>query len=168
MAGKRVKRIIFVCEECGKTFDVLPSAAKARPCRFCSHLCACRNNSKGEALKKHRREHKAPWLRKLNQTPGRNKKIAQDNKDKIRSNQPTLGKFNGRTYAKLYGRHAHRVVAEKMLGRPLNPNEVVHHIDRNIRNNDPSNLQVMSRIAHTALHSTKGGDAKCSIAQVAC
>lgn len=34
----------------------------------------------------------------------------------------------------------HRLVMEKKLGRPLRPNEVVHHIDGNKQNNTPSNL----------------------------
>jgi hypothetical protein len=36
----------------------------------------------------------------------------------------------------------HIVVAEKMLGRRLRPNEEVHHKDHDRANNDPDNLQV--------------------------
>lgn len=36
----------------------------------------------------------------------------------------------------------HRVVAERKLGRPLEPWEVVHHKDRNKLNNNPDNLWV--------------------------
>jgi hypothetical protein len=50
------------------------------------------------------------------------------------------------------GRGKHRVIAEQMLGRPLRADEVVHHKDRNRANNHPSNLEVMTRAAHTALH----------------
>lgn len=56
------------------------------------------------------------------------------------------------TYRKLYGRHEHRVVAEQMLGRPLKRNEIVHHIDGNKHNNDPSNLQVMTQSEHIREH----------------
>lgn len=56
------------------------------------------------------------------------------------------------TYKKYLGRHEHRSVAEKMMGRPLLPNEHVHHIDLNKHNNTPENLIVMSRSEHLALH----------------
>lgn len=56
------------------------------------------------------------------------------------------------TYRKLFGRHEHRVVAEQMLGRPLKQNEIVHHIDGNKHNNDPSNLQVMTQAEHVREH----------------
>ena len=39
----------------------------------------------------------------------------------------------------------HRIVAEKMLGRKLKKDEVVHHIDGNKRNNDESNLMIVTR-----------------------
>ena len=56
------------------------------------------------------------------------------------------------TYRKLFGRHEHRVIAEQMLGRPLQRNEIIHHIDGNKHNNDPSNLQVMTQSEHVRMH----------------
>lgn len=64
-----------------------------------------------------------------------------------------LGKGSKDTYEKTFGRHTHRIVAEQMLGRPLKPGEVVHHIDGNKRNNNPENLMVFaSQKEHTEWH----------------
>ena len=48
----------------------------------------------------------------------------------------------------------HIVVAEKILGRSLYPNEVVHHKDQNGHNNNPNNLEIMDRGLHTIHHRT--------------
>lgn len=39
----------------------------------------------------------------------------------------------------------HRLVMAKVLGRPLFPDESVHHVDGDRLNNDPSNLELWSR-----------------------
>ncbi len=49
-------------------------------------------------------------------------------------------------------RHVHRIIAEKMIGRPLRSDEHVHHIDGNKQNNAPENLRVMSKSEHMTLH----------------
>jgi hypothetical protein len=55
----------------------------------------------------------------------------------------------------------HRLVAERGLGRYLQPGEVVHHIDSVKANNDPANLQVLpSKSAHMALHRKHERDAR--------
>ena len=46
----------------------------------------------------------------------------------------------------------HRVVMENHLGRILNSNEVVHHIDENKKNNELSNLMVMDYREHVKFH----------------
>lgn len=46
----------------------------------------------------------------------------------------------------------HRVVMSQQLGRELRSDEVVHHIDENGLNNDPSNLMVMSPDDHRRMH----------------
>lgn len=49
----------------------------------------------------------------------------------------------------------HRLVMEQMIGRYLDPAEVVHHRDENPSNNDPSNLiLVESQAAHVREHHT--------------
>ena len=46
----------------------------------------------------------------------------------------------------------HRVVAENKIGRPLQKNEHVHHIDENKYNNSPENLEVLTDSQHAKLH----------------
>lgn len=50
----------------------------------------------------------------------------------------------------------HRLVAEDKLGRHLQRNEAVHHIDRCRSNNHPDNLEVMDRTEHIRMHSRDG------------
>ena len=73
-----------------------------------------------------------------------------------------LGTGEGKTYKKLHGRHVHRIVAEKILGRPLKPGEVVHHIDGDKRNNLAGNLRVFRNQAeHAKFHAKENrGDAR--------
>ena len=69
-----------------------------------------------------------------------------------------LNTGEGKSYEKFMGRHTHRIVAEQMLGRPLRPGEVVHHIDEDKRNNSPENLMVFSTQAeHAAWHKEHDG-----------
>lgn len=51
------------------------------------------------------------------------------------------------------GVSVHIMVAEEMLGRPLNNEEEVHHIDGNRENNNPDNLMVFaSKSDHITYH----------------
>jgi len=49
----------------------------------------------------------------------------------------------------------HRLIMAIRIGRLLTPDEVVHHIDGDMCNNDFSNLQLMSRKEHSKLHRDK-------------
>lgn len=53
--------------------------------------------------------------------------------------------------------YQHMIAAEQKLGRRLNPEEVVHHNDRNRKNNSLDNLIVFKTSAdHTAYHQGRG------------
>jgi hypothetical protein len=80
-------------------------------------------------------------------------RMTSDVRAKLRASR--LGQGDGHSYTKVYGRHEHRIVAEQILGRPLKPGEIVHHIDRDKRNNAPENLMVFaSQAEHAAYHKT--------------
>jgi len=49
-------------------------------------------------------------------------------------------------------RAVHCIIVERILGRSLFSNEVVHHIDGDSLNNNPNNLFVMTRSNHNLCH----------------
>lgn len=125
--------IVTTCSECGVEVTMAPSRFKRSKNHFCSKQCNMKFMN-----------------RELNPT-----RMTPEVRQKIRTSR--LGSGNGTTYEKTYGRHTHRLVAEQILGRPLAAGEIVHHIDGNKRNNDPSNLMVMTQAEHCRLHFKKGG-----------
>lgn len=58
-------------------------------------------------------------------------------------------------YIKELGKHQHRRVVEKIIGRKLRSDEIIHHKDHNKHNNDPSNLQIVTRSEHARIHFSK-------------
>lgn len=69
-------------------------------------------------------------------------------------------------YVKENGKHQHRVVMERILGRPLLKSEIVHHKDRNKKNNSPENLEIMSQSEHIRHHKQDLIDARKSRGEV--
>lgn len=113
------------CEECGIDFLYFGSQSKANRRRFCS--LKCRN--KGVTGDKN------PVFKGGTKRPDGRIMISQG-----RNKRPVF---------------LHRIVAEKMIGRKLKSNEVVHHKDGNPSNNDPSNLEICdSQGQHNNKHVT--------------
>ena len=54
--------------------------------------------------------------------------------------------------------YEHRLIMEKKLGRYLEPNEEVHHIDHNPRNNDPDNLMLFTNHSEHTRHEMIGNN----------
>ena len=50
----------------------------------------------------------------------------------------------------------HRLVAERMLGRPLKPNEHVHHKNKVKTDNRPENLEIVDNSSHVRHHWQEG------------
>jgi hypothetical protein len=76
----------------------------------------------------------------------------QARRGRMNTGEALLGTGSGTYYTKRNQRHEHRTVMENALGRKLSPLEVVHHKDRNKRNNAASNLELTDRSAHIREH----------------
>jgi hypothetical protein len=97
------------------------------------------------------RERRSKQIIRVNKTMNNHGERRKRQAEKLR------GRGSGKGYTKLNGVHRHRVVAEKMLGRPLERGEIVHHIDCNKKNDTPENLQVMTQSEHIRKHLLVGG-----------
>lgn len=144
-----------VCDWCGSIFYRAPSQIKGKKYLFCSRSCLGSFSSKtknpdGYADLKDLSAvsaHMTALNREMNP-----RRMTQETREKVRKARLSP---SCKGYRKLYGRHEHRTIAEKKIGRPLKVGEVVHHIDLNLLNNDPSNLMVFpSQAEHAKYHAT--------------
>ena len=134
-------KVDAVCDWCGCVFQ--KQRIEIHPHNFC---CIA-----------HFREWNSRRLSKYNVTENPMNEPGGQSLDNRLKRHELLKTQGGKTYKKYLGRHEHRVVAEGMLGRSLRPDEVVHHIDGDKTNNSPSNLAVMTRKEHAALHAKMAG-----------
>lgn len=64
--------------------------------------------------------------------------------------------------------YAHRLVMEKLLGRQLTDDEVIHHRDHNPLNNDPANLLLTDPAEHARIHRAEERGTRWSRTRDAC
>lgn len=150
-----IKGKMYVCQFCGNEFFVPQYDINSRPTiKYCSPGCY------------HSASRKQPQVRNCLQC-GKEFVFSSKHKDKKfcdvncacsykreKKRIATMGANGYKTvwFADGSGEPEHRYIIEQAIGRKLGRDEVVHHIDGNRANNDISNLAVMTRGEHSALH----------------
>lgn len=143
----------LTCDNCGKEYS-------SYQCGKYHHFCsiACRRQAGklvASSFSKEFRKQKSKQFTAMNRTLMTDSKYIERRRTSFMKNHPSQG------YTKYHGKHLHRVVMERKLGRKLKANEIVHHIDGNKQNNDPNNLMLMTQSEHIKLHLAQGGGYLC-------
>lgn len=139
----------LVCDYCGKEYT-------SYQCGKYNHFCSIECRRAGAYLMSQNitaedRERRSKQIIRVNKTMNNHGERRKRQAEKLR------GRGSGKGYTKVNGVHRHRLVAEKMLGRPLKPGEIVHHIDGDKQNDEPKNLKVMTQSDHIREHLLRGG-----------
>lgn len=117
-------KVELICQHCGKTYYKFPSQNPDGRSKFCSRSCLSSNRT-GE---KHGR-----WKGGRNLTA----------QGYVRLSVP---KYPGKNTPE------HRWVMEQHLGRPLEKNEHIHHLNGDKMDNRIENLEIVDRSTHNRLH----------------
>lgn len=145
----RKPRVSLKCEVCGASFELLPCQLGRGRGRYCSKPCREESYRRGSQMHCDLCDG-VFYKQKAEQDSARSFCSAECYADW------RAAQMKPDTYPRDGNRNRHRVVAEQWLGRPLAPGEVVHHIDEDKHNADPSNLAVFpTQAMHALCH--KGG-----------
>lgn len=146
---------MYVCQRCGKEFFVPQYDINSRPTiKYCSSGCYHLASRKPHELRNCMRCGKEFTCG----TKQKNKKFCDVNcAYAYKRERKRIATLDAKGYKNVWfadgsGEKEHRYIIEQLLGRKLGCDEVVHHIDGNRANNDISNLAVMTRGEHSALH----------------
>ena len=132
MPRERIGVIAVECQGCGHPFQVWATLVRHGGGKFCSQKC---------------------WFKARDIFGSKNPKWKggrckmADGRMMVYARGNPLANISGGVYMLEY-----RGIAQKKLGRLLRRGEIVHHIDGDVSNNDPSNLDVITRSEHIRIH----------------
>lgn len=140
--------MIKECKVCGSEFITYPSKIKLGRGKYCSKECCL----KVTGIKKGQRLSPATELKKGLTPPKYNGGVSYTRpRPNGKSYRLTLNKTHPNVTNRGYVRE-HRLVMEQHIGRILNKDEVVHHINGDTLDNRIENLELMTKKEHDAHH----------------
>lgn len=140
--------IVKHCEVCGDEFNTYPSKIKQGRGKYCSRKCS----------------DTVTLIRPDRLIGSRTQFVKGQKAHNFRGFRLTRARKNGRLYKQIFMPdhpksskagyvREHRLVMEKLLGRYLEDDEIVDHINRfDTLNNHPSNLRVMKKVEHDRMN----------------
>lgn len=136
------------CEVCATEFKTYPSKLRQGRGKYCSRKCS----------------DKVTLIRSDRLIGGKTQFVKGQKAHNFKGWRLHKSRKNGRVYKEIFMPDhpratkagyikEHRLVMEKVLGRLLEPDEIVDHINRfETLNNDPSNLRVMKKVEHDRMN----------------
>jgi endogenous inhibitor of DNA gyrase (YacG/DUF329 family) len=164
------------CEVCGKEFWRQKHQERKGVGRFCSIVCKDVEQSKNRETKTCAICGKT-WTLSASQKYHRADYCSRDCYSRARMKRPLDREHNGKPavvdqhgYVRIYEPDhprafgggwvfEHRWVVEQQLGRYLDPDEHVHHINHVRMDNRPENLKAMTALEHMAITGRENGEA---------